>query len=70
MNQPADLGTANGHGSRVIYSESFSTGAGDTKDKYGHGTHVAGVVAGNAALSDNPWNTYAFTRHRAKLEHH
>ena len=46
VNEPDDLGTGNSKGSRVIYSESFSTGAGDTKDKYGHGTHVAGVIVG------------------------
>jgi serine protease AprX len=42
-----DLKTANGLGSRIVYSESFIPGNTSTNDAYGHGTHVAGIMAGN-----------------------
>src|SRR5215471_17021161 len=46
--------------SRVIYNESF-IGSSDTSDGYGHGTHVAGILAGSAQMSgglDNPKAIY------------
>jgi serine protease AprX len=45
-----DLHNAAG-ANRVVYSQSFVAGDTSTADKYGHGTHVAGLIGGTGAAS-------------------
>src|SRR5579864_7098364 len=45
--QHDDLMTADMKSSRIVYNESFILGDASTGDGYGHGTHVAGILAGN-----------------------
>ena len=49
-----------GPGSRVVYNQSFVPGDSSTSDAYGHGTHVAGVVAGNGHNSSGIGAIYTF----------
>jgi len=46
----ADLHNASG-ASRVVYSQSFVAGDTTTADKFGHGTHVAGLIGGTGVNS-------------------
>jgi serine protease AprX len=45
-----DFQTPNWQGSRVIASAVTNPCATDANDEYGHGTHVAGLIAGNSLL--------------------
>jgi serine protease AprX len=46
----ADLHNSSG-ASRVVYSQSFVAGDTATSDKFGHGTHVAGLIGGSGVSS-------------------
>lgn len=54
-----DLNNANGV-SRVVYSQSFVAGDPTTPDKFGHGTHVAGLIGSNGSSSGTA-NGYSAT---------
>ena len=49
-----------GPGSRVVYNQSFVPGDNSSWDAYGHGTHVAGIVAGNGHHSSGIGAIYTF----------
>src|SRR3984957_19189076 len=39
---------------RVVYQQSFVSGSSSASDQYGHGTHVAGLIAGDGLSSTGP----------------
>ena len=46
--------------SRVVYSQSFVPGDSSVADAYGHGTHIAGLIAGNGISSTGPIYSQTF----------
>src|SRR3984885_5522190 len=46
--------------SRVVYQQSFVPGNSSAKDQYGHGTHVAGLIAGDGLSSTGPFYSKTF----------
>ena len=46
-----DLNSDGNGASRIVYSQSFVATESTTADLYGHGTHVAGIIAGNGYSS-------------------
>ena len=46
--------------SRVKYNQSFIPGTSSTADQYGHGTHIAGLIAGDGFSSTGPIYTKTF----------
>lgn len=46
--------------SRVVYNQSFVPGNSSAGDQYGHGTHIAGLIAGDAISSTGPFFSHSF----------
>ena len=46
--------------SRVVYQQSFVPGNSSPNDQFGHGTHVAGLIAGDGLSSTGPFYSKTF----------
>src|SRR5580704_4469075 len=46
--------------SRIVYQQSFVPGNSSPNDQFGHGTHVAGLIAGDGLSSTGPFYTKTF----------
>ena len=52
--------TNGSYGSRVVYSQSFVPGTPDSSDYFGHGTHVAGIIASAGWFSSGSHFSHTF----------
>lgn len=52
VNTDPNIVPSSGKGSRIVYKQDFT--GGDGNDHYGHGQHVAGIIASSAATEANP----------------
>src|SRR5713101_6218525 len=64
-----DLNTDDNLSSRIVYSQSFVSGDTSTADAFGHGTHIAGIIGGNAyiSLTSNYLGVYRGIASEAKI---
>ena len=60
VNQHLDLYSGILPVSRVVYNQSFASGNSSTNDQYGHGTHIAGLIAGDGLASTGPLFSQTF----------